>query len=370
MLFIIGITITFFLEFVILGKKRKSLSDKILIAWLFTLGIHLLLFYLRYSEKIYKYPILLGWDIPLPLLHGPFLFLYVMALTNQLPKRKHTLYIHSIPILFSYISLIPFYSLSASERVEVFKNEGKGFELLMIILFIAIIVSSITYFTFSILFLRKYKNKIESIFSNTEKINLIWLRYLIYGMVSIYLISFFFGEVYIYSALTIFVLIIGYYGIRQVGVFSDKIIEPIQEITPSKNAATEKLDEKEKKYTKSGLSKVQSEKIYQQLTQIMQNEKIYTQSELTLVELAKIIDTHPNYLSQVINEKTDSNFYAYINNLRIKDVLKLLDDPKNKNMKLMSLAYDCGFSSKSSFNKYFKNVVGKTPTEYLNSVNN
>ncbi len=351
MVFLVGISITFFLEFLLLGKRNKTISDKILIIWLLFIGIHLLLFYLRYTQKALNYPFFLGLDIPLPLLHGPLLYFYVSTLTSQLPRRKHTLLLHFIPVVLSYMFLVPFFLLSPTERIEVFKNEGQGYELFELFNFIAIILSGIAYFCWSLLLLKRHRKHNKDIFSSIESRALNWLRYLIYGLGCIYLISFFFDEVYLFSALVLFVLFVGYFGIRQIGIFSEEIISVVP---PSNN-----------RYKKSGLSSEQANAIYIQLEDLMLKEELYKRYDINLAELAQILNTHPNYLSQTINEKTGNNFYVYINNQRIDAVLKMLDNPKSKKLKLMSLAYDCGFNSKSSFNKYFKTVVGKTPSEYL-----
>ena len=77
MFFIAGIAIAVFIEFLLIGKKNKTESDKILTAWIFLMALHLFLFYLLYSEEIYNYSYLLGVEVPIPLLHGVFLYLYV-----------------------------------------------------------------------------------------------------------------------------------------------------------------------------------------------------------------------------------------------------------------------------------------------------
>ena len=99
----------------------------------------------------------------------------------------------------------------------------------------------------------------------------------------------------------------------------------------------------------------------------METEKIYTESELSLSELANRLNTLPNYLSQVINDKEGKNFYDYINMLRIDEFKRLVSRPENRKYTLLSLSYDCGFNSKSSFNKNFKKVTGQSPSEYLNN---
>ena len=112
-----------------------------------------------------------------------------------------------------------------------------------------------------------------------------------------------------------------------------------------------------------------AENLHSRLTQLMETEKIYTESELSLSELANRLNTLPNYLSQVINDKEGKNFYDYINMLRIEEFKTLVSRPENRKYTLLSLSYDCGFNSKSSFNKNFKKVTGLSPSEYLNHLN-
>eukprot|EP01029_Cantina_marsupialis_P022693 TRINITY_DN5548_c0_g1_i2.p1 TRINITY_DN5548_c0_g1~~TRINITY_DN5548_c0_g1_i2.p1 ORF type:complete len:117 (-),score=8.79 TRINITY_DN5548_c0_g1_i2:205-555(-) len=108
-----------------------------------------------------------------------------------------------------------------------------------------------------------------------------------------------------------------------------------------------------------------AEEIYSKLNELMPNKNLYKQENLTLSELAKQLNVHPNHLSQVINEKEEKNFYNYINSLRIKEFIRLASQQKNEKFTLMSLAQDCGFNSKSTFNKHFKAYTQKTPSEFF-----
>lgn len=83
MFFLIGISITVFLLFLLLVKKGKSRADGILLLWLAVILVHQLLFYVQWKEQIYAVPHLLGIMFPLPLLHGVILFLYVSEITGR-----------------------------------------------------------------------------------------------------------------------------------------------------------------------------------------------------------------------------------------------------------------------------------------------
>ncbi len=368
MLFLIGIFITCFLVFTLSGKKGKSLADHILLTWLLLLGVHIAIFYLRFSEQAYQFPFFLGVDFPFPLLHGPMLLLYVQAITSRFPAKRSLNLLHYAPALVAYVAMIPFYLRPAQERILVFQHQGQGYETFGIALNLAIFASEGIYFCWSLLLLRRHRSRIESYFSATEKVNLNWLRYLTYGLGAVFLVSVLLDEVWINGSIVVFVLFVGFFGINQVGIFTSPQELPPQPAAPVQEHIEVAVEtQPAKRYAKSGLSAEQSEILYERLQLMMTGEELYRESEITLTQLAERLGIHSNYLSQVINEKTGDNFYAYINTLRIEAFLDLLEDPPNRQYKLISLAYDCGFNSKSSFNRYFKKVVGQTPTEYVGS---
>lgn len=118
---------------------------------------------------------------------------------------------------------------------------------------------------------------------------------------------------------------------------------------------------------KSTLTALQQEAIATKLSVLMLEKKIYTDPELTLEKLSSLIKTPRHHLSEVLNQYMNQTFYQYINDYRMKEVLALLDRCRQKQVtpNILSLAYDAGFNSKSSFNQYFKKTIGYTPTEYL-----
>ncbi|HEX7847160.1 MAG TPA: hypothetical protein VF476_15270, partial [Chitinophagaceae bacterium] len=98
MLYFAGIIITFFLALILLTKKGKTTADKLLAGWLCVMGVHLFLFYLHISGEAYNYPFVLGIAIPLPFLHGPFLFIYTLAVTKNISFSSKQL-LHFIPAI-------------------------------------------------------------------------------------------------------------------------------------------------------------------------------------------------------------------------------------------------------------------------------
>jgi AraC-like DNA-binding protein len=396
MLYLSGIAITFFLLLLLLGKKGKTAADIILAGWLVLIGVHLLFFYLFITGKIYSYPWMLGLHFPFPLMHGPFLYLYASALTGNLNLTNKKYLLHFLPALLCYGYLMSFFLLPAEEKIRVFQNKGAGYEPFIMVNTAAIIISGIAYCMLTLLLHRQHRKNILNQFSYTEKINLDWIQYLMSGIAVIWVFVIFGNDDYVFGAAVFFVLFMGYFGIRQVGIFTPnnspqtepgnspgnlsgnaepqemilpKEEEPVSSQAPQVAASTVLVIQDgiktKKKYSRSGLTKEAAEQLHSELEHLIYSEKIFTQSELTLTDLAKKLGTHPNYLSQVINEKEGKNFYDYINTLRTEEFIKVITSPDNHKFTLLSLAFECGFNSKSSFNKYFKKVTGQSPSEYM-----
>jgi AraC-like DNA-binding protein len=70
------------------------------------------------------------------------------------------------------------------------------------------------------------------------------------------------------------------------------------------------------------------------------------------------------HLSQLLNERLGMSFFDYVNRLRVDEVKRLLSEPKLADRSILDLAFEAGFSSKSSFNSIFKRFTGQSPTAY------
>lgn len=128
------------------------------------------------------------------------------------------------------------------------------------------------------------------------------------------------------------------------------------------------LKVKEQRYLKSGLTIEKTDDLHKELLLLMKTKKPYLKNELSLKEIAVELNIHPNYLSQVINEKIGKNFYDFVNEYRVNEFKNLIRNLDKQNFTMLALAYECGFNSKSSFNKYFRKSTGMTPSEFSKTV--
>lgn len=111
-----------------------------------------------------------------------------------------------------------------------------------------------------------------------------------------------------------------------------------------------------------------NEEIDRTLIQVLQNEKAYLNPQLSLPQLAELMKLKSAELTTFLNERTGKNFNEMVNEYRIHEFIRLLEDPKtDQKATLMELAYRAGFNSKATFNRIFKMKTGQTPKEYKRS---
>ncbi len=101
------------------------------------------------------------------------------------------------------------------------------------------------------------------------------------------------------------------------------------------------------------------------LERLLMIEEVYKDPELTLSGLSKKVNSNPSVVSRVINQGYQMNFNDFINKYRVEAVVGMLQKGIYKNQTLLSIAFDCGFNSKSTFNRAFKKSISCSPKEYI-----
>ena len=137
--------------------------------------------------------------------------------------------------------------------------------------------------------------------------------------------------------------------------------------TQSDDGSNLPSQEENAKYTRSALSEEKSRDLFERLENMMINDKIYRDAELTIDKLTQLLNTNRSYLSQVINESSGISYSTYINNYRIKEAIELLSNSDNDEP-IKSIAISIGFNSPSNFFTIFKNKVGMSPSVYRENV--
>ncbi|WP_131539762.1 helix-turn-helix domain-containing protein [Pedobacter nototheniae] len=362
-----------FLILLLSSKRKNSDADKLLMLWLGIISAQLLFYYDNLSglPVISDYIQLLCFSLPLA--SSPILFLYTQSLSFGNNFKWKNLWFHGLFYLFFNIALF-YLNLTIPGAVVIhnvfpnFNNEVPKTAAYFLMTLMAIVPGF--YAILSLIVLLKHQKRLPNNYSNTEKLNLNWLKSIVISLLFLFILLFLlikYGVNYTFVTsqnlfavvgciLSFYIFFIGYFGLRQTTIFVD-----IPTATPF-----EKVPESKALYKNSGLSNELAEKMFDQLKTHMQENKPYLDENLTLNMLAVQLNFSGNQLSQIINQKAETNFFTFINTYRVNAVKYKLKDPSFSHYSILSIGYDCGFQSKSSFNKIFKQIAGKTPSQYQN----
>lgn len=354
---------------ILILQKKKALHDKILIYWLIYLGLYAGIYALFSDTLFIDFHLLSASFISLLLLHGPFLFLYISALIDQKFQFNRKKLFHFIPfILFNLFIVIASLLPEISERIRLDHVESEhGAPLLFNLFLILTVLSGPFHFILSILLFKKLDINIFNNFSSYKNVNLNWLRRLVYSFGAIWTLLMIFVTVHhvfhlftwifcthgLSLSLSVFIILIGYFGLKQKEIFNHYPDQYIEYITEPKT-----------KYAGVVLKDADAEKYVSQLRHFMNIEKPYLDANLSLPELANKLHITSHHLSRVINEQFNVNFFDFINQYRVDEVKSRIGNPEFENLSLLGIAFDSGFNTKSAFNRVFKKMTGLTPSEY------
>jgi AraC-like DNA-binding protein len=283
---------------------------------------------------------------------APLMYFYSKALTQCNFKFSLKNSLHFIPFFAGFIAVLFFGYVFKQKDILLYSNR---------IFLVLITIQMVIYLICMLIILHRHKKNIQNTYSSLEKINLRWLKFFIISQTVIWPVAFFidthkhesYEMGYMWLLVSIFMYIIGYFGIRQPEIFSGELQE--EQLSSQRG---------KKKYEKSALSPEQAETILQRLQALMQSSKPYLVPTLTLPSLSKQMNVSPHHLSQIINERLSQNYFEFINSFRVKEAKRLLKDPGNQHLTLAAIGFEAGFNSVSSFNSIFKKITSLTPSEY------
>lgn len=365
---LLGAVQSVFLSILLLTKKQKVIADFILVSLLVFTALPLFLYYFIYDEisalvvTSQTMPSFMYFvNVPFIMTFTPSVYLYVKSVLK--PEKNFFLknLIHYSPIFIFIILTI--FLIDFSEIKEEDFNFFKISNYKIFLIFTPITLGlSIAYIFFSFKLFSKFNKKIRQNYSYTDDIDLNWLKLVLITVSSAWILLFITaiivkqitGGVFIvykivFFTLTFVVFLIAFFGFKQANVFvnnSDNLnFDSKRNLKPEPNVTDEEV---------------------KKLLEFMKNKKPYLENKLSLKGLADLLDWQPHYLSKIINEQLNQNFFEFVNKYRVEEFKIQLQE--NKNYKIISVAFDSGFNSKSSFNRIFKDITGLTPSEYKNSI--
>ena len=314
-----------------------------------------------------KYPSILlfqrlGLTEPIIFLFGPMLYKYLTLLLKQ-PSPKGNRWLRYLPAIV-YLGFIIYTNLIPLQHYYDMLRQGE-FHIPFLIVELAALIHASYFWILSKKKISSYGNQEKKQFSFDQPAikfakfsNYIIGSVLLFwwiGFIGTYLIGisgFAFSYLVVWLALPLLVYVIGYYAIRQPEIFK---LTKLKEIPQKKSL--------KKMYQRLPGPEIIDLKT--KLDALLEQEKLYLDNELTMAALAKKLETSPNNLSWLLNQIYESNFYDFINELRIKEFIKKVENKEHLNKTLLALSMDVGFNSKSTFNKSFKAFQNETPTSFI-----
>jgi AraC-like DNA-binding protein len=352
------------LSAVLFTRKRNHVGNILLACATLALSVELI-FALYYSKGWYReFPHLMGISYPFPFLYGPIFYLYARLVSKQADRLRPIDLLHLAPLVIAYLVSAPYYGMSGPEKirfVESILHQSPPQIISIIGSFVPI--QGIIYTVLVIRVVAQYDRRIKDSFSNVDRINLHWLKYLSVGLIVIwsfvglqFFIRFFTPvtvkyNFILYVLTSAFIYLIGYTALKQPEIFAGHFIGPGEGDDPEK-------------YQKSGLNEEGAEALKQSLLEYMRADKPYLNDELTLQKLAAHLSCSQHHLSEVINSRLKQSYYDFVNGYRVEEFKSRVADPANDRFNLLTVAFDSGFKSKGTFNAIFKKSTGMTPSEY------
>lgn len=335
-------------------KSKDSFSNRLL-------GFYVMLYSIEIFYNCVKWSGLLDeprWvhlnliAFPFWTLYGPLIYFYMRRVVTGIGIGPKDIF-HLVPTVLVILSLGPFYILDGTQKIQIVLELGPlaytwfpswGIWLLAAHL---IIYAIVTYAKFHNVTTLGYQQKL-------------WLNWLMgsYFAFSILFLSFIIlvnfnimspqYDYFIDLGIVTTVSVIMYFGFMQPEIFEGRLFREILPLA---------------KYRKSGLDKETALKLKSKLDALMREHKLYKEPDLRLDDLSTKLQTSRNYISQVINEEFNKNFFDFINSYRISEAIDILQHEKNS--KITDVLYDVGFNNRSSFYKAFKKNTGCNPKEFL-----
>lgn len=355
----IGISQSFFAGFIVATKKPISVADRLMAALLFMISIELIFALINSTVlEMYSFPFI-------TFTYGPLQYLYVLFMTQ--PRRRFNWF-----SLLHFMPFAAFFTVSVIFRSQPLVRDLRGFLIqdelfsLRLAYSISFFLSITVYSTLTFISIWRHQKNLKNLVSYSSGVmTLNWLKFLSIGFYASYFILFILGGLnmignyipfdpyfIIFGFITLFSFAYSFYSIRQPVIFGKEAIEYHD-------------DKREpERYSKSGLKDEHAAEILKSLIDIVEKEKLYLDRDLTIHSLSRRTGIARHHITQVLNEKHGRNFFSFINEYRVKEVLIRFTDPKYNNFTILAIALDSGFNSKTTFNSIFKSITGKTPSQY------
>jgi len=295
------------------------------------------------------------------LLFGSTVFLFTRSsLYNRRFSKKDL--IHYLPALIYNICVVGFLILPSNETMELRVESGVQYRGILIFIGVGLMVN-LFYYILSLAKFKEFRKEVQDEVSYTVKSQffmnfLIAIGLCMLSWTTMYVLELLGFEILtktiwqlVWFSIAIIILFIAFYSMQDPELFKIR------------------LTEKTKKYQGSKLNSADLNALKTKLDLLMVDKKPFLNRKLLKSELADLLEISSPEMARVLNECIGMNFFEYVNYHRIKEFIRLAKSEKGMHMSFFGLAQEAGFNSKTTFNKSFKKLMGKTPRQYFSTEN-
>ncbi|WP_320053511.1 AraC family transcriptional regulator [uncultured Acetobacteroides sp.] len=356
----------FFISFT--NKKGKTLSEKILMFWLGILIVAQVAYLVERSVLIHRFHFIVENTCSLNIIHGATLLVYVKSMLNKAYTLSRSTLVHLIPLAVLIVGKVlmqDVWNLYSCEAEGSCTCSNNIFQRLISWYKVLVVGSYVIYVLFLYLRTKKTDSYLLDLSTQTKW----WLATVVLGSVtlfglivalelvqvlSIYQIT---DKLLVINVLTsTFAILFIYIGNKYAFLLS-KVSSSVDQPSKKKSSAPLSQDDEQ-------LIDPKFERIFNDVDQLMKEQQLYQEPELTLSMVSERLKVPSAIVSQAVKIFSNQTFPSYINTYRVNMVIEKMNSPRFKTYTLLSLALESGFNSKASFNRIFKQQKGVTPSEY------
>lgn len=354
LLFLATILHSFFLATLLLGKARKERGIIYLSIVLLLISLMMLSYVLYLGNWMEEWPHLLGVFAPFAYLMGPAYYFFIKRSISLEHRFKWWDSFHLLPFFYVLIQWMSVYGMPAEAKLQLIERayEQHSVPLGYLLLSNMHLVLVLLYAGFSGLLLKKYAVSKVGIEYRRK-----WLMHFtqffgLFLLVNMCIQVIFWsqnwdGAIMELSLVLIFAVAIHILGYHILGR---------DQVMPAFKIA---------KYAHSPLSIPEMNRYQQQILDHLDQKKPWINAGFSLDELSKALDIPRHHISQVLNEGLRLSFHDLISQYRVELFKQRLLAGGASQYSIHGMAMDCGFGSKSSFNRTFKRIEGCTPSQWI-----
>ena len=114
------------------------------------------------------------------------------------------------------------------------------------------------------------------------------------------------------------------------------------------------------------LDQESKDRLFERIKNVMDDIAIICKPDFSLQQLAVQVGSNYKYVSQVVNERYGKSFKQVLNEQRVREACRILNDPnQSAHLTIEAIAANLGFNSRSNFTVTFKRITGISPSDFM-----